>query len=204
MNQGTKIVFINGPKGVGKDTLGLKLKEHYNPLWVQTGTFLPACIKMARPIKDMLRTMFSLSPEEYAFFIEGTGKDVACERFFGYSPRHLMIDFSEQWAKRLFGPEVFGKLMVQNQSLINRLCFITDTGFGPETKPITIRFGSQHCALIRLHRLGLNYSGDSRDTVEIPGVISTDISTDTTIEESFNAAIKFIDDFLSTSGTQGL
>lgn len=188
-----KIVFINGPKGVGKDTIGNLLAENFS------GTTL----KMARPIKEMLRVVFALNDDEYNYFVEGSGKDVACDRFFGYSPRSLMIDFSEQWAKRLFGQDVFGKLWLHNQSQIKPICFVTDTGFGAETHPITSHFGPQNCALIRLHRLGLGYQDDSRGYVELNGILACDISTDTTIKETFNNAIQFVHNFLSTTGAKG-
>ena len=146
-----KIVFLNGPPGCGKDHFGHVLH----------GKLGFARHKFASPITDAVRGMFNLTLDEVEA-CRGQGKDLPCDMFGGLTPRDVWISFSETWAKPVFGKKIFGYIAaeVARQSLMHRVCF-TDCGFEPECEAVCEAVEGDKL-LIRIHREGHTFEGDSR------------------------------------------
>jgi hypothetical protein len=155
-----KIIFLNGPAGSGKDSIGNFLVPKLNKASIY---------KFATPIKKAVAAMLNLSPEEYQFYFETPeGKNNPSVRFFGKTPRQWLISFSEDFAKKHGGTDVFGRIMATNLTPAFRTnmvenVVITDSGFQPEAEALINAFrGECEFFLIRLHRNGFKFEGDSR------------------------------------------
>jgi energy-coupling factor transporter ATP-binding protein EcfA2 len=83
------VVGITGQKGSGKDTLGEAMEGF-------------EVIKMADPLKDMIRTMYraaGIEDHEIERKIEGDLKETPCGILGGATPRHAMQTLGSEWAK---------------------------------------------------------------------------------------------------------
>lgn len=184
-----KFVFINGPAGSGKSTLANLLcsKVLEGSGWREA---------FAEPIRDMMRIVFF--PEDGPMwantpdFRDGQVKQAPFPRlaslcddgddgYDGIVTRQLMIDFSEHFMKPRFGAQIFGKLLLKrckDQELFYNHFVIDDSGFVPEAEYVISQVGADNCALIRLHRMGRDFSGDSRGYITLDGVKSADVNND--------------------------
>lgn len=178
-------LFINGPAGSGKSTLSRMICESHSEAMPEA---------FAAPIREMLWSVFfpeavverpfdfksaevkkqklsSLAKLDHLAALLAPATDPVV--------REAMIEFSEHYMKPSFGEDVFGRL------LWNRCCeetqfyssfIIDDSGFVPEASYIVDRVGASACHLIRLHRHGCDYSGDSRGYISLPNVQTLDLN----------------------------
>jgi len=176
-----KIIFINGPPRSGKDTAGEILAE-------ATGGEL---FKFAEPLKLMAHRLVSaFAPhaiperaEHAADFFEDV-KDEPQPYLFGKTWRQYYIAVSETLIKPLHGDDFFGKVLATDiANLSTGTAIITDSGFMVETPPIVERFGAENCLLLRMRRTGCNFSSDSREYLELPGVVTIDVYNDRGVDE---------------------
>lgn len=178
-------LFINGPSGSGKSTLAKMICEQ-NPSAYRES--------FAEPIREMIRSVFF--PQFIVDFPydlrDQTVKNLPLlqlarllsqenppERLgSGPSVRAAMIAFSEQYMKPLFGNDVFGRLCFARcveQTAFYQHFVIDDSGFFEEAHHIISRVGADNCHLVRLHRPGCNFAGDSRGHIALPGVQTLDL-----------------------------
>tara|TARA_R110002072_G_scaffold26966_20_gene88478 strand:+ start:723 stop:1283 length:561 start_codon:yes stop_codon:yes gene_type:complete len=83
------LIGITGKKGAGKDTLAQPLIEQ---------NF--ANIKMAGPLKDMLRTLYyttGMDQQTIERKIEGDLKETPCKILQGQTPRYAMQKLGDEW-----------------------------------------------------------------------------------------------------------
>jgi hypothetical protein len=149
------IVFLNGPPGCGKDHLGDVLNTQ---LAFRRDKF-------AAPITGGVAGMFGLNHLEIEQY-RNASKDYPADIFGGMTPREVWISFSEQWAKPVFGQMIFGYLAAERcrQTFMTRVVF-TDSGFEPEARAVCEAVEG-HKLLIRIHREGKSFEGDSRGYFE--------------------------------------
>jgi hypothetical protein len=165
----TKIIFINGPKRAGKDTAGAALFI----------AGIAKLYKMTTPMDDALRGLFGFTHAEYKKWREDMKDDPSFMG--GHKFRNVLISMSEDWLKRLFGKDIFGRLAVMRIQRMKEtgtqtdIVAITDSGFKEEMLPLIKQFGKDNCFLIRVHRDGTSFDGDSRSFVELEDVTSIDI-----------------------------
>jgi len=153
----TRILFLNGPPRSGKDTAARILYRerpfrHY---------------KFAEPLKRAAHSILGLGnirPEAYDLV-----KDLDNFDFFHKKPRDVYISLSEEWAKRYFGTDFFGKVALRR---IERdrasLVVFSDCGFYEEILPLISYYPSGCCFLLHLERPGTSFKGDSRSWIEPP------------------------------------
>jgi len=165
-----KIIFINGPPGSGKDTAGKILRRMHDI----------RLYKMSRPLKEGLREFFSFSTEIMRDHVELFKNEVKVPIFNGMTWRQVQIKLSEEWAKPLFGDDIFGQLAVNylQQPTSFLMTAITDTGFRGEALPIIRAFGPDNCFLIQLTRKDCTFEGDSRSYIELDDLGVTTILLD--------------------------
>jgi len=172
-----KILFLNGPRHSGKDTIGQIIYSHVVDVRLK---------KFAEPLKQACAAFFGVSQQRLQQLeaIGNRDKLVPCEQFFGLSWVEALIWFSEDCAKPKFGPEVFGQLLVNNcqQITSTKLTVITDSGFHAEAMPIIKHFGAANCYLWRLHREGCAFTGDSRDYWQDDRIYQEDIQNTHTLD----------------------
>jgi hypothetical protein len=176
------IVLLNGPPGSGKDTLalGIATRLSYRHL------------KFATPLKKAIPALFNLEKDVWDGLMYNA-KEVKSPLLGGMSPREALIWLSEDACKPRLGEDFFGRRLV-NQILdlgIPRTV-ISDSGFLPEAEVVVKAFSPESLALIRLHRPGHNFTGDSRGYIDLPGVRSVDLYNEYTPQELIQTAIDWL------------
>lgn len=164
-----KIIFLNGPAGSGKDTLGNGLMMLRT--WPSAMT-----MKFSEPLKRQVSEILALTKAEEEFYFETQeGKSFRSERFNGLTPRQALIIHSEEFAKKVGGHGVFGKYAASvikkefaKDEELNTIIF-TDSGFVAEAEAVMTAFGDT-CEywLVRIHRDGCTFDGDSRNYLNAP------------------------------------
>jgi hypothetical protein len=154
-----KIIFINGAPRSGKDSAGLMMKKELPGTW--------HLAKLSAGMKERCHAAYGMHAAHDTF---EEVKDQKLDCFLGLSPREAYIHFSETWMKPVHGDDVFGQFMAQQLSLMGPEVdgvLITDSGFACEAEPIVRAFGKDACTLIRLHRHGFTFEGDSRSLIDL-------------------------------------
>lgn len=151
-----KVLLLNGPPRSGKDTLAMSLLEQS----VVFGGVKPVFVeKFAAPIKQHFADSWGVSLE----WIEWNKDNVF---MYGVTVRQMLIAYSEKYMKPLFGGGIFGKMMVSRLAEIEEhyseppTVVISDSGFAAEAREVIEAGHEVH--LIRLHRSGFDFKGDSR------------------------------------------
>ena len=183
-----KIILFNGPPGAGKDTVAELLAFKYSG----------KVEKFAAPIKENCRNIYGLTQEQWNQ-VDGSqeAKAQPHEFFFGQTCRQVQINFSELFLKPTHDKFIFGNLLARRlKQAYNNLFFISDSGFAEEAMFLETEFGSENIFLIRLHREGHTYDGDSRSYVHLETVQSLDIENNGSIEDT----ITKIEEFLKEKG----
>jgi hypothetical protein len=182
-----KLILFNGPRHSGKDAASLHVASAWNAYH----------FKFSAPIKAAIKAAFDLSNEE-VLYLE-TIKTTPTPILLGKSYVEVQISFSENWAKLLFGQDVFGqiaecKLTRAMNETDTQLFVCSDSGFAVEAWPIinTI-FGKENTLLVRISREGKDFTGDSRSYIDLPGVDTIQIKNNGTLPNYYGA----IDDLIN-------
>lgn len=178
MTTGKRIIFVNGVKRSGKDTIGDIL------LWSHGA----AIHKAAEPLYEAIRETFSLTEGHWSH-IYNNHKEEPCKELWGMSPRQAMIWYSEDVIKPKFGQRFFG---VQLAERIKQdgcdLAVVTDSGMIEEVIGCMENTEDYEHFLINVIRDGTSREGDSRevihpDDVDIPLDNHAYIENNGTVEE---------------------
>jgi hypothetical protein len=167
-----KIFLINGPAGSGKDTAANELAEYFSG----------RVAKFATPLKDAATAIYCGNDRAvFDSFDTFEMKKVPHERFFGKTCREVQIAISEQFLKLIHDDNVFGNILAQkieDKRDQNFPVFVSDSGFRPEAEVLVRKFGPESIVLIRLHREGYTFEGDSRGYINLDdlGVKSFDVN----------------------------
>lgn len=155
----SKIIILNGPASVGKDTIGNALATDYN--------CIPTSFK--RPMFEIAASI--LGARAFSKFItaydDRDQKEQPQSFLGGKTCREFMIWISETVVKPLFGNQQFGKLMSEHIQLCDQgFCFVcTDGGFPDEV--IQLLEDGHDVTLVRLFMDGKTFDGDSRDYIRL-------------------------------------
>lgn len=177
-NQPT-IVFVNGPARSGKDTFGTAMVDAF-------GSRRVYLTKMAKQLKERTHALYGLTnwidrelaPHDAFEDV----KDEPNHWFMGITPRQAYIGVSELYMKAVHGQDVWGRMLLRDILECPHepeLVVITDSGFAAEAVPTIKHFGADNCILVRLRRHGFTFAGDSRSYIELPGVQTFDIPSET-------------------------
>lgn len=181
----THVLLINGPPRSGKDTAGELITDAF------PGT---TRVKMATALKRGTHALFralhdDLQPTHLANVMNAAtyeqSKDTPMPLFYDLTPREAYIAVSEHLCKRMFGHEFFGTIIAEKVQKYKdvRMWVVTDCGFAPECQPIIRTVGPENVTLLRLHRQGCDFAGDSRRYVELPNILTHDIHNDGTLAD---------------------
>jgi hypothetical protein len=187
-----KILLTNAPPSAGKDTLAQYLLP--NPqLFPEYDLHFE---RFSRPHKEAFAAMTAAKIDPF-YNVEGyedTKGDVI--PWLGVSYRQWQIDFSEKFMKPLYGDDIFTRMfyariraieetMVRNgnrdEKQAQSLFIVADCGFDVELKAL-LNYGvpADDILLMRVHRPGCTYKGDSRSFIHNEDVLSCDIHNDST------------------------
>lgn len=147
-----RVLLLNGPPRSGKDTLSriLTMRPSFTRVIEE---------KFAAPIKQHFADTWGVSLD----WIEANKDNIF---MYGVTVRQMLIDYSELYMKPLFGAGIFGKMMVNRLKEIEEeycetsVVVISDSGFAAEAGEVIEAGHEVH--LIRLHRSGFDFKGDSR------------------------------------------
>lgn len=156
-----KVIILNGAPGTGKDTVADLAKKVCG--------FHVASFKepMFRIVAAMLGNAgFMRFMDDYN---NREKKEKPQEYLGGKSPREMMIWISEEVIKPVFGNQHFGKVASESIRPVNNHVIFSDGGFADEV--IRLIKDGYDVHLIRLHREGFDFSGDSRSHIRLPGLI---------------------------------
>lgn len=185
------IVLFNGPPHCGKDEAGKTLR----PLYLGDGLV----IKFAATVKQSTHVDFGL-PDDLPDFAFEDCKDEPHPAFFGMSPRQAYIQKSEERQKPFLGKDIYGRIAVRRmwqayQRGIRKF-FFTDSGFAEEAVPVLQVVPHNQVLLVRIHRPGCTFKGDSRSYIQLPGIKSYDLQNDGSITQYRNGVISCVTPFV--------
>jgi len=168
------IIWLNGPPQSGKDTCANYIRN-------KLGVNHCLHIKLADPINKALRGLFSHIDDETWTELREFKKDVKVSILMHKSLRDSFISFSEDWAKKFYGPDIFGliaaeriQLAIKQNKSIHTVVF-SDSGFVEEILAVKRTISSTKHFLIRVHRDGYSYTNDSRSYLSNVCEIELDI-----------------------------
>lgn len=193
----TKIILFNAPPGAGKDTIATH---------VQTALSVPSnIVKFAAPLKTVAMHLYcgGDSKKFYEFDNNQEIKSKPHPQFLGSSCRQVQIDISEVYMKKVHGEKVFGHLLVADIERKEKqgieVFLVSDSGFRPEAEVLVEEFGPQNVLLVRIHREGKTYQGDSRNYIELEdlGVKTIDLDNiNNDINQTMDTLLKEINKFV--------
>lgn len=153
-----KVILINGPPRVGKNTAANMISE-----------VVPNCqvIGFSHHLKRMVhgiylgRAGWDLDPDAF-----DNCKDTPQTMLAGMSWRKAYIFYSENVIKPLHGKEWFGEQFCRTANLsCADLVVVPDSGFVQEAERTVREFGAANVRLVRLYKDGCTFVGDSRDYI---------------------------------------
>lgn len=158
-----KVIILNGPPGCGKDTIAGIIADRFHALTYSFKT----------PMFEIAKAM--LGGVAYEKFMDlynnRDTKEVANPLLNNRSPRDFMIWISESVIKPDFGKGHFGKLAADSMDFADQVCgygqsvVVSDGGFVDEVLALVNR--GHDVTVIRLHREGFTFKGDSRNYIRI-------------------------------------
>lgn len=170
-----RVIMLNGPKRVGKDTAANILKG-----------YLPNSVSF-HMAADMERAMVALFDVPYTVErqvkLPGSPyKEEPIEELMGLSWRQMLIKLSEEAMKPAFGKDFFGHLMLRKiLRSPAQYIILNSVGFIDEIKPILINAAKHGNArnrlkMIRIQREGHTFEGDSRSWIDDGDLVWTNES----------------------------
>lgn len=176
----TRVLFLNGPPEVGKDSLGAVIKDFVETSVLQS---------FKTPLYEVLASLYQIPlPRVISLCSDRDFKDTPAAAFKGKTPREALIFASENILKPYFGQSYIGEL-ASSRIVPGVLNIFTDSGFVPEAEPVVKMVGSQNCALVHMSRKGRTFAGknDSRGYIELDGVYKTEMEVHDGEEPEANA-----------------
>jgi len=193
----TKIILFNGPPRSGKDTAAEIAFEHFQGNLIFQDDINVVKLKFADALKRCTHEAHGLEGYVSDYFEET--KEIAASEFFGLTPREAYIKMSEECVKQGFGHRFWGNVLLNKikmkikQSFFN-IFLISDCGFTQEIVPMTHDYRSE-MLIVRLHRPGYTYEGDSRSDIELPGVELIKVGNIETIDKFEIEIIKVVEEW---------
>jgi hypothetical protein len=146
----SKVILLNGPPAVGKDTIADYLVENHG--------FVKRSFK-----KQLIRcvaALYSLEEESVFEMIDDRSiKEKQLDIFNGKSPREVFIHVSERIIKPNFGKDYFGLAAAKSIEKPANYVF-SDSGFIDEMK--ALERVTDDIMLVHMYREGTDWGNDSR------------------------------------------
>lgn len=180
-----QVVLFNGPPRSGKDAM----ISHLTPYLKFRH------MKFAAPIKAMAAALLGIDQRGIETYKDEKHRLLTHPQQFVETPfgiktaapeqdtiRQLLIALSEDFLKVRYGDDFFGRVAVYEagHSFDNMLLF-SDCGFEPEITRFVRNMGPPNCILVRMHRTGCTFDGDSRSYLHGVGCEEIDVHNDDTL-----------------------
>jgi hypothetical protein len=208
------IVLLSGPPNSGKGFLAEHLikklggveKEFKASLYQHTAAYFDMDLAgfkdlaTHRILKEEVRTDLSLPYGECVRLDKLRGRDHGQRLIdvsrgissYRISPRDAMIYTSELIYKPCCGSDYFGLQAASTMEEGNN--FVSDAGFAEEAEVQVTEFGVEDVLLVRIHREGTTFEGDSRDYLDLDylGVSTLDVDNNRDISEVVSDIAEFM------------
>lgn len=156
-----RVFILNGPPGIGKDTLAANIKEMFgfpsmafkDALYKETAAYMGVDLDYFINVATLRHT-----------------KDAPDMLLDGMTPRDALIHVSENIIKPKYGKKFFGLKAVQAIADLGGqtgTVVFSDGGFCEETECLVEHGYEVH--IIQLHNKDFDFKQDSRDYVTVPG-----------------------------------
>ena len=174
-----QIILLNGPPRCGKNTIANAIPYH-------------AIIGFSHHLKRCVHAMhfgaagWAMDPDAF-----DAVKSEPLAMLGGRSWRQEYIRFSEEFVKPVYGNDWFGEQFVKAAMAAPELrVIVPDSGFREEAERTVCEFGPENVTLIRIHRDGATFAGDSRSYIDLAdlGVACFDIDNNSTVDAAAMAA----------------
>ncbi len=161
-----KLIILNGPPGCGKDTIArLFVKQLMHTELRFKGELVRVALLIARISEVTWNERYN----------NRALKEAPWDLLGGLTQRQYLIKVSEEWIKPVFGKGYFGKALANEAAALGRDVVVSDGGFIEEVGAVIA--GTDHeIHVVRLHRQGFTYEGDSRSYVYNSGAIEHDVA----------------------------
>lgn len=170
-----KIILLNGPPSSGKDTAAKHIRQWLNDTERKEESNWRCLLdRMSMPIKRAFAGTMGLPITEDGIVEPWESKKEEPIPEFGVSYRQWQIDFSERFLKtynnRIFGFLAASRIERRFQKGIANLMVIPDCGFSIEIEVFYNwkDWNRDDILLVRCHRPGFTFEGDSREYVKAP------------------------------------
>lgn len=202
------IVLLSGPPNSGKGFLAEHLikrlggveKEFKASLYQHTAAYFGVdldwfkIMTTDRIIKEIPLGQLMLPPREYIdlkMLLGQSGVAFDSQKSM-ISPREAMIFVSELVYKPKEGEDYFGLQAANTMEEGNN--FVSDAGFAEEAEVQVTEFGVEDVLLVRIHREGTTFEGDSRDYLDLDylGVSTLDVDNNRDISEVVSDIAEFM------------
>lgn len=192
-----KVIIFNGPRMSGKDEFGNRLKQHFYRKKGKVSINLHHRM-MKSSLNELVTTIYGVSLTDWWLRVDDRSlKEEPWDKLDGLSTREAQISVSERVMKPALGDDIFGKMLARTLD-IDKFYYLTDGGFQAELRPVVEKFGTDNILVIRLHREGFTFEGDSRSYIEnewFPDVKMIDVKSGQ-VESTSEEIIKEVEKWL--------
>lgn len=144
-----KVIVLNGPPGSGKDTIASMLPLKH--------------LEVKEPLFRQALALSCIDPDEWwNRYNDRELKELPWDKLGGLSIREFMIKISEEYVKPIFGEDFYGIEAGRSATKSEIGAVFSDGGFQEEFDTICDYIGPENVLLVRLHRDGCTFEGDSR------------------------------------------
>lgn len=183
------VVVLNAPANAGKDMVA----EYLTSLGC-IGEYEVHHKEFKKPLFDIAKAVAQIKDHEWDKLYTREFKEVPSSKLFGRSPREHMIHTSENLIKPVYGNLYFGNVLAM--SLDYGINVVSDSGFYSELVPIVDKVKASNILLVRIHRDGCSFDGDSREYLYDTGCKEVDVYNDKSPEDLFYTIENIIDEFI--------
>lgn len=152
-----KVILLNGPRGVGKDTIA----EAYVKVRKCEGVQVMIC-KMMWPMKAAALAEYGLASHYVEVFEAINLKDTPQGTLHWHTPREVYIRYAERERAR-HGQGIYAQMWLKAAALIMHQCdeiIVPDVRFMPEVKAAISLVGGGRMRLICVHRKDHDWTDD--------------------------------------------
>lgn len=155
------IVILNGPAGIGKDTLADMIVEKGQGLWKK--------LNFKDELYEDTAWHYRVDVKKFIFWnSDRFMKEMPIEELGGLTPRQALIHVSENIIKPEHGKDYYGQALASTifQHIHDGVenFIIADGGFEEEIYPLVDDFNNVH--IIQMLEEGYDFEGDSRNYIE--------------------------------------
>lgn len=171
-----KIILFNGPPNSGKDHCAEIVESLYKA----------DHLRFKDKLYEITACLNSLQYDQFKSY--ATDRNTKEQKMYNlrglqYSPRELLIETSEEVIKPYYGKDYFGKDIAKKIRESNNEYFvISDCGFKEEIQTVIDDLPNCQFFLVRIHRRGYTFKGDSRSYVNIDEILNFDLYNNSSVQ----------------------